>query len=131
MAVRPRDEGSFVSNHFTSPGHHPVDAGRLLAATSVGLAVISDAAVRGLTAGRFSVPAGVLLIGGASAHGPVDAQILAEADMLAALHGSLQAWRDRLPLDARDQYEACRVEARKRWTEKTDAALGPANGAQR
>lgn len=117
-----------MSGEFTTPGDQPVDPQRIVVGTGVGLALIADDDVHYLTGGRLRPPAAVLLVEGATAFGPVNAQILSASDMLAALHGALDAWRTRLPVAVRDQYDACRTEAAHRWTEQVEARFGPTAG---
>jgi hypothetical protein len=113
-----------VNDRFIEGRDDQVDFAALMVGLTVGLSIPTPAMVHAATAGRFTGPAAVLQIGGITIHGENHAQVLWTSDSLAALHGSLDAWRARLPVDVRDQYDATRAEAERRFTTAADKRLG-------
>ena len=116
--------GDPVSGRFTSPGETPVDPAQFAVAVSVGLAIISDEAVSGMTGGVMPPPAAVLVLDVVSAGGVRPAQILISADSLAALYGSMSGWVQGLPAAARDQFQALADESSAKWVERLAEYLG-------
>lgn len=104
-----------------------IDPGQIAIATSIGLAIIPDTAVDLLTFREMAKPAGVLQLECFKDGLVINPQILISRNALAALHGALDGWSARLPIDLSDQYEALRSEARSIYTARADEALGGAS----
>lgn len=85
-------------------------------ALTVGLAVLADEGITAMSAGTIKPPAAVLIAEIVTAAGTRNPQILLSSGCLAALAGSLDAWSRRLPVAARDQYDALLAESSARWT---------------
>lgn len=96
----------------------------LMVGLSVSLSIPTPEMVRKATGGVFTGPAAVLVFSGATIHGEGHGQLLLSSDSLAAVHGALDAWHVRLPVDVRDQYDATRAEAERRYTDVADKRLG-------
>ncbi len=107
-----------MSSRFLNSGEQPIAPDQFSVAISVGLAIISDAAVAGLTGGIVTPPAAVMVLNLVTADGLRPAQILVSADSLAALHGSMSGWSQALPVAARDQFQALADESTALWVRR-------------
>lgn len=101
---------------FSGPSLFEITADAFAVAMSTGLAFIPDEKVGELTAGVMKAPAAVLVADIVSARGVAPIQLLLSRGALASLHGSLRAWAKRLPVDARDQYDALAAESEQIFT---------------
>lgn len=116
-----------MSYELNESGERPIEPGKFLVAVESGLAVIPDVAVSALTGGVLTGPAAVIVFHAITRRGPADGQLMLSVDALASLHGSLQAWRDRLPVAAGDQYDALAAESALKWADRVGAYLDGAS----
>ena len=112
---------------FSDAGFHVIDPQAFVVVVSSGLALIPDQAVSQLTGGAMHPPAAVLIVSTIARDGDRDLQLLMSQGSLAALHGSLVGWAKRLPVGARDQFDALSADAEAKFTERVNDFFGNAS----
>lgn len=116
-----------AEGRFTEPGEIPINEAQFMVLVALGLAVTPDDAVRAMTGGVIEAPAPTLVFDAITVGVGSDfsGQLLMSAQSAAALHGSLIAWRARLPVSVRDQFDAHSAEASRLWTARVEQHYGP------
>lgn len=116
-----------MTERFEKVGWTPIVLGDFAVVAGSGLSLISDAHARALTGGVVEPPAAVLMADVITADGQRSMQLLMRANSLGALSGCIKAWADRLPVAARDQFDAVAAEAEQKWTAGVNEHLGEAS----
>ena len=100
-----------MNPNFGPPSMNDLSPDALGVVLSIGLGLVPDHTVKGI---GVKLPATLIIAELATQLGIRSSQMLASANVLAALHGGLEAWSRDLPVGARDQYEALKAEAAQR-----------------